>query len=157
MPPRRKENDPNPNPKVKVVWVKKVPRKRNPLREKNLELARQIARYPKKWAMLRAYPPDDRGYKSADARANEYRKKDSAFSKVGRFQFSIRFDAGFMGDYHTRAQRKDERGAWLLIGRCMEPHKLDARDPNEYEIAGWEFTDDPEEQEDIDGSSKQEG
>ena len=46
------------------------------------------------------------------------------------------FDAGYKGDYETRPQRSTERGAWLLIGRCLEAHKMDERDPTEYEIEG---------------------
>ena len=114
-------------------------------REALLELARQMSLQPRKWALLKVFEPEDKGYKAADQRAFQYRKKDSAFGKVGRFQFAVRFDAGYRGDYETREQRKTEQGAWLLIGRCMEPHKMDEKDPTEWEIEGWEFADDPEE------------
>jgi hypothetical protein len=144
MPPKHPDNDPK-TPKVRVRWIKKVPRKRSVKREGLLELARQIAAQPRRWALLKVFVPEDRGYKAADQRRFQYSKKDSAFGKVGRFQFAVRFDAGYKGDYETRKQGKTERGAWLLIGRCLEPHKMDEKDPTEWEIEGWEFDDDPEE------------
>ena len=144
MPPKHPDNDPKP-PKVRVRWIKKVPKKRSAKREGLLELARQISLQPRKWALLKVFEPEDRGYKAADQRRFQYSKKDSAFGKVGRFQFAVRFDAGYKGDYETRPQRSTERGAWLLIGRCLEAHKMDERDPTEYEIEGWEFADDADE------------
>lgn len=141
MPPR---NDPR-VPKPEIQWVKKVPRKRTRTREELLVLAREMARHPGKWALIRAYAPTDPGYKAADQRANEYRRTSSAFSKVGKFQFSVRFDPGYTGDYHGKPEGETtERGGWLLIGRCRWVHKLDEKHPTEYEPA-FEFTTNPEE------------
>lgn len=135
-----KSPDPRKPIPVKVTWIKKVPRKRNAKREELQAVAKKIGAHPKKWALIRAYPPTDQGYKSADARATGYRAKDSAFAQVGVFQFSIRYDPQYQGDYKGKVGR--ERGAWLLIGRCMQRHP---DPPEDYEANGYEFTDDPEE------------
>ena len=113
-------------PNVEVTWVKQMPRRTSTTREQNLALAREIASRPGKWALVKPYPPTDKGYKTANYRANDMRRPKHAFSQVGWFQYQIRFDPLYDGKVEGRDD--DERGAWLLLAVCREKHKRDVED-----------------------------
>lgn len=121
-----KPNDPMRKPKVKVTWIEKVPRRRSSTREELQAKAEAIAKNPGKWALIAAYAPTDAGYKAADQRATNYRRSSSAFSKVGKFQWAVRYDPGFTGDYKNK--KRGQKGAWILITRCHSVHKREFHD-----------------------------
>ena len=83
MPPKHPDNDPKP-PKVRVRWIKKV-LKNAAQNGKGCSSCARRSLQPRKWALLKVFEPEDRGYKAADQRRFQYSKKDSAFGKVGRF------------------------------------------------------------------------
>ena len=115
-----------------VTWLDKVPARRNNKREKVLALAETIAKKPGKWALIQAYRPTKGGRAVADQRATALRKPNSAFSKVGTFTFSVRYDPGYSGDYKGKVG--NERGAYLLITKCTYVKSMHERWPGDTEV-----------------------
>jgi len=110
----------------------KVPSRKNKRREALLAWGREVASKPGKWALDRAFGPDDDGKRQASNRARELRRPTNVLHRVGAMEVIVRFDPGFTGDYPGRTSN-NVRGAWLVMLRYTKRYEMDKRYPGIYE------------------------